>query len=137
MFQDEGNFKSENLSAELTHLKNQNKELQTEIDRLKKIKETACHLVHRCDTTMNEATEDIKSDTLKQKMSELKSEIQKMKSENESLSHLLSRNIITEDDKKVQGSGDGDNSYNIESSQDDNNSSSSKIKENIIKVNTY
>ncbi|EEB19471.1 conserved hypothetical protein [Pediculus humanus corporis] len=123
--QDEGNYKSENLSAELTHLKNQNKELQTEIDRLKKIKETACHLVHRCDTTMNEATEDIKSDTLKLKMSELKSEIQKMKSENESLSHLLSRNIITEDDKKVQGSGDGDNSYNIESSQDDNNISGS------------
>lgn len=87
-------------------MRSQNEELLKEVERLKRIKETACHLIDQYDTTINEAPEDLKSDNLKQKLSELKMDIQKMKSENESLSNLLSRNIITEDDRRSQGSGD-------------------------------
>lgn len=70
-------------------------------------------------------------------MSELKSEIQKMKSENESLSHLLSKNIITDEDKKLQISADNNlltDLGNLESSQEDQKTDEKDKK--IEKLNT-
>ncbi|KAL0277206.1 UNVERIFIED_CONTAM: hypothetical protein PYX00_004568 [Menopon gallinae] len=98
---------SKGNAEEMEKLRLENENLQKEITDLKKLKETACHLIHRCDTTIEEATEDVNNENLKRKMSELKTEIQKMKTKNESLSHLLSRNVITEEDKKSQSSLDG------------------------------
>ncbi|KAK6635090.1 hypothetical protein RUM44_000339 [Polyplax serrata] len=128
----EGNSEGDTHSTELNHLKSQNEDLQKEIEKLKKIKETACHLIHRYDTTINEATEDVRSDNLKQKMSELKTEIQKMKTENESLSHLLSRNIMTE--------STGENNLltdlsSLEPSQEDANREKDEKDKKIDKLN--